>query len=151
MIQTNILYYMKNIFPSLKQKPLKMLTNIFCTIIVQNLCSAKVKFQLVGRGYGAAGWWHHALTNGGVGSVQQGIMRNAQFRSRIVYCTIGIVHNAQLELCTTRNPDCPRCTIGILCTIVAWQCGNLRGRTIGIMRILNGSMVDNGSSDLSVT
>ena len=107
---------MNNIFPSLKQKPLKMLRNIFLTIIVQNLCSAKVKFQLVGRGYGAARWWHHALTNGGVGSVQQGIMRNAQFWSRIAYCTIGIVHNAHLELCTTRNPDCPRCTIGILCT-----------------------------------
>ena len=94
---------MENIFPSLKQNPLKMLTNIFRTIIVQNLCSAKVKFQLVGRGYGAAGWWHHALTNGGVGSVQQGIMKNAQFRSRIVYCTIGIVHNAQSGLSTMHD------------------------------------------------
>ena len=110
---------MKNIFPSLKQKPLKMLTNIFRTIIVQNLCSAKVKFQLVGRGYGAAGWWHHALTNGGVGSVQQGTMRNAQFRSRIAYCTIGIVHNTQLELCTIRIVHDARLEFCARSTIVA--------------------------------
>ena len=51
---------------------------------------------------------------------------------------------AQSALCTTHNWNCARRAIRIVhdarlefcarSTIVAWQCGNLRGRTIGIMR-----------------
>ena len=64
------------------------------------LCkAAKVKFQSVALHDGALS----ALTNGGLGWVQRGIMRNAQFR-RIVYCTICIVHN-QGGTMPTSKPD----------------------------------------------